>query len=90
MAKEIILLIIITKGDGHTVSVKRHRAQLVLGWGTAWEDLWPLSALSFCFPNMHDRTCFEAEFHQTAAIRFAVQQNHKNSNAFVGGPYHCH
>ena len=40
--------------DGHTVventgslltsEVKRHRARLVLGWGTAWEDLWVLSA----------------------------------------------
>ena len=40
--------------DGHTVAentgslltseVKRHRARLVLGWGTAWEDLWVLSA----------------------------------------------
>ena len=43
--------------DGHTVAentgslltseVKRHRARLVLGWGTAWEDLWVLSAFSF-------------------------------------------
>ena len=42
--------------DGHTVAentgslltseVKRHRARLVLGWGTAWEDPWMLSA--FC------------------------------------------
>ena len=40
--------------DGHTVAentgslltseVKRHRARLVLGWGTAWEDLGVLSA----------------------------------------------
>ena len=39
--------------DGHTVventgslltsEVKRHRARLVLGWGTAWADLWVLS-----------------------------------------------
>ena len=27
--------------------VKRHRARLVLGWGTAWEDLRVLSAFSF-------------------------------------------
>ena len=42
--------------DGHTVAentgslltseVKRHRARLVLGWGTAWEDLRVLSAFS--------------------------------------------
>ena len=42
--------------DGHTVventgslltsEVKRHRARLVLGWGTAWEDLGVLSAFS--------------------------------------------
>ena len=41
--------------DGHTASnapdlptseVKWHRARLVLGWGTAWEDLRVLSA--FC------------------------------------------
>ena len=30
-----------------TSEVKRHRAQLVLGWGTAWEDLRVLSAFSF-------------------------------------------
>ena len=40
--------------DGHTVAenteslltseVKQHRARLVLGWGTAWEDLRVLSA----------------------------------------------
>ena len=29
-----------------TSEVKRHRARLVLGWGTAWEDLRVLSALS--------------------------------------------
>ena len=28
-----------------TSEVKRHRARLVLGWGTAWEDLRVLSAL---------------------------------------------
>ena len=43
--------------DGHTVAentgslltseVKRHRARLVLGWGTAWEDLRVLSAFRF-------------------------------------------
>ena len=42
--------------DGHTVAentgslltseVKRYRARLVLGWGTAWEDLRVLSAFS--------------------------------------------
>ena len=33
-----------------TSEVKRHRARLVLGWGTAREDLWVLSALPFsCF-----------------------------------------
>ena len=46
-----------TVADGHTVSnapdlfrppkVKRHRARLVLGWGTAWEDLRVLSAFSW-------------------------------------------
>ena len=30
-----------------TSEVKRHRARLVLGWGTAWEHLRVLSALSF-------------------------------------------
>ena len=30
-----------------TSQVKRHKARLVLGWGTAWEDLRVLSA--FCF-----------------------------------------
>ena len=29
-----------------TSEVKRHRARLVLGWGTAWEDLRVLSAFS--------------------------------------------
>ena len=43
--------------DGHTVAentgslltseVKRHRARLALGWGTAWEDLGVLSAFPF-------------------------------------------
>ena len=30
-----------------TSEVKQHRARLVLGWGTAWEDLRVLSAFSF-------------------------------------------
>ena len=30
-----------------TSEVKRHRARLVLGWGTAWEHLRVLSAFSF-------------------------------------------
>ena len=34
-------------GSLSTSEVKQHRARLVLGWGTAWEDLWVLSAL-FC------------------------------------------
>ena len=29
-----------------TSEVKRHRARLVLGWGTAWEDLRVLSAFT--------------------------------------------
>ena len=29
-----------------TSEVKRHRARLALGWGTAWEDLRVLSALT--------------------------------------------
>ena len=55
--------------DGHTVAentgslltseVKRHRARLVLGWGTAWEDLGVLSAFycslpfPFYYPFVH-------------------------------------
>ena len=35
-------------GSLSTSEVKRRRARLVLGWGTAWEDLRVLSA--FCFP----------------------------------------
>ena len=45
--------------DGHTVAentgslltseVQRHRAWLVLGWGTAWEDLRVLSAFTISF-----------------------------------------
>ena len=31
-------------GSLSTSEVKQHRARLVLGWGTAWEDLWVLSA----------------------------------------------
>ena len=34
-------------GSLSTSEVKRHRARLVLGWGTAWEDLRVLSAFSF-------------------------------------------
>ena len=30
-----------------TSEVKRHRARLVLGWGTVWEDLWVLSAFLY-------------------------------------------
>ena len=33
-------------GSLPTSEVKRRRARLVLGWGTAWEDLRVLSALS--------------------------------------------
>ena len=33
-------------GSLSTSEVKQHRARLVLGWGTAWEDLWVLSASS--------------------------------------------
>ena len=36
-------------GSLSTSEVKRHRAQLVLGWGTAWEDLRVLSAFHFQF-----------------------------------------
>ena len=52
--------------DGHTCvectgsrlssEVKQHRAQLVQGWGTAWEDLRVLSAFSFSHAGM--RRCF--------------------------------
>ena len=51
----------IVLADGHTVAentgslltseVKRHRARLVLGWGTAWEDLRVLSA----FPSSRQK-----------------------------------
>ena len=34
-------------GSLSTSEVKQHRARLVLGWGTAWEDLRVLSALHF-------------------------------------------
>ena len=34
-------------GSLSTSEVKQHRARLVLGWGTAWEDLRVLSALSW-------------------------------------------
>ena len=42
-----------------TPELKRHRAWLLLGWGTAWEDIWVLSAFVFfdsqvnC-TNMHE------------------------------------
>ena len=60
--------------DGYTVvehtgslltsEVKRHRARLVLGWGTAWEDLWALSAFRKRLPlaprlsQSRQRQCF--------------------------------
>ena len=34
-------------GSLSTSEVKQHRARLVLGWGTAWEDLRVLSAFAF-------------------------------------------
>ena len=37
-----------------TSEVKRRRARLVLGWGTAWEDLRVLSAFVCCVVRGHD------------------------------------
>ena len=45
-------------GSLSTSEVKQHRARLVLGWGTAWEDLRVLSA----FPQvscLQDGLCFD-------------------------------
>ena len=41
-----------------TSEVKRHRARLVLGWGTAWEDLRVLSAFAPAGPESFDRCVF--------------------------------
>ena len=41
-----------------TSEVKRHRARLVLGWGTAWEDLRVLSAFALAGPEFFDRCVF--------------------------------
>ena len=47
-------------GSLSTSEVKRHRARLVLGWGTAWEDLRVLSAFSLqqqCLRECSSSTC---------------------------------
>ena len=41
-----------------TSEVKRHRARLVLGWGTAWEDLRVLSAFAPASPEFFDHCVF--------------------------------
>ena len=41
-----------------TSEVKRHRARLVLGWGTAWEDLRVLSAFAPVGPEFFDCCVF--------------------------------
>ena len=54
-----------------TSEVKRRRAWLVLGWGTAWEDLKVLSAFLFCFA-LHaptDHACAtDGEIQQEQAV----------------------
>ena len=45
-------------GSLPTSEVKRHRARLVLGWGTAWEDLRVLSAFAPAGPESFDRCVF--------------------------------
>ena len=39
-------------GSLSTSEVKQRRARLVLGWGTAWEDPWVLSAFRFLFDTL--------------------------------------
>ena len=39
-------------GSLSTSEVKQRRARLVLGWGTAWEDPWVLSAFDFLFRTL--------------------------------------
>ena len=46
-------------GSLSTSEVKQHRARLVLGWGTAWEDLWVLSAC--CTTKKRQGTVMSAE-----------------------------
>ena len=54
-------------GSLSTSEVKQHRARLVLGWGTAWEDLWVLSAFPSARPlrwmglHSHSAKCLNAE-----------------------------
>jgi hypothetical protein len=43
-------------GSLSTSEVKRHRARLVLGWGTAWEDLRVLSAFDKHRVNQRTRS----------------------------------
>ena len=48
--------------------VKRHRARLVLGWGTAWEDLWVLSAFhNFLGICLLVWSCFRAAVDETVS-----------------------
>ena len=44
--KKMVSLTAIPRRMHLTSEVKRRRARLVLGWGTAWEDLRVLSAFS--------------------------------------------
>ena len=56
-----------TCGSLSTSEVKRHRARLVLGWGTAWEDLRVLSAF---FPGEERQ-----EEHSQRPLRLPIQLN---------------
>jgi hypothetical protein len=59
-------------GSLPTSEVKRHRARLVLGWGTAWEHPRVLSA--FCFPLLiwHSAQCVAPRTNATPCPPFAA------------------
>ena len=56
-------------GSLSTSEVKQHRARLVLGWGTAWEDLWVLSAFHIPCATFATKSFIENRLACSAAFR---------------------
>ena len=81
-------------GSLSTSEVKRLRARLVLGWGTAWEDLRVLSAFCQVFETYRNASAMSSmQFEETNVSEFHDEQHvkeaFKREEGFVGRQISC-